>query len=91
MKDYIEESIDLVEEEIIAKVSSPENKGLQNMDDSSSRLQNKDVDILHYIVAKIPYVEKYGRPNIETAISLLCTIVTKSTKEDKAKLSQALQ
>ena len=38
MKDYIEESIDLFGEEISAKVSSPANKGVQNIDESSTIL-----------------------------------------------------
>ena len=39
MKDYIEQSIDFFVEQIIAKVSYPENKVLQNMDESSIRLE----------------------------------------------------
>ena len=45
MKDYIEESIDLFREEISTKVSSPENKGLKNVDESYTRLEKKDADI----------------------------------------------
>ena len=50
MKDCIKESIDLFGEELITKVSSPEKKVLQNIYKNSTRLENKDVDILHYIV-----------------------------------------
>ena len=52
MKNYIEESMNLFDEELRSTVSSPENQGLQNIDDSSTRLENKDADILHFIVAK---------------------------------------
>ena len=38
MKDYIKESIDLFEKELSTEVSSPENKGLKNIDESSTRL-----------------------------------------------------
>ena len=42
MKDYIEKSTSLFGEEIIATVSSPAKKGLQNIDKSSNRLEKKD-------------------------------------------------
>ena len=45
MKDYIGESIDLFVEEISTKVSSPENKGLQNIYENSIRLENKYICI----------------------------------------------
>ena len=51
-KDYIEESIDFFGEEISVTVSLSANKGLQNMDKSSTTLEKKDADILHYIVEK---------------------------------------
>ena len=35
--------------------------------------------------------KKIGRPKIDPYISFLCNIATKSTKKDKAKLSQVLQ
>ena len=39
MKDYINESIDFLDEELITTVSSPAKKGLQNTDESSTRLE----------------------------------------------------
>ena len=74
-----------------AKVSSPVKKYLQNIDESYTRLEKKYADILHSIVAKLLWVAKRGRPDIQTAISFLCTRVTNSTKEDKAKLRGVLQ
>ena len=38
MKDYIEKSIYLFGEELSSKLSLPENKGMQNIDNSSTRL-----------------------------------------------------
>ena len=57
----------------------------------SKRLEKKDADVFHFIVAKLLWVEKWGRPDIEPSMSFLCTRVTKSTKEDTAKLRQVLQ
>ena len=74
-KYYIEESIDLFGEDMSAKLSSPENKVLQNIFESSTRLGKKDAYIINFIVAKLLWLEKRGRPNIEHVISLLCTMV----------------
>ena len=64
MKDYIEESINVFGEEISTNVSSPAKKGLKSVDDSTTRLENKDVDIFHSIVAKLLWVEKKVRPTL---------------------------
>ena len=53
MKDYIQVSIDLFGEEISTNISSPAKKGLQNIYESSTRLEKKDADILHSLVAKL--------------------------------------
>ena len=42
MKDYIEESIDLLGKEISTKISSPAKNFLQSVDESSTRLENID-------------------------------------------------
>ena len=91
MKAHIEESIDLFGEELITNVSSPEKKGLKIIYESSTRLEKKYEDILHSIVAKLLWVAKRGRPDIDPTISFLCTRETKITNEDKEKLRQLLQ
>ena len=64
---------------------------MQNVDESSTRLEKKDADIFHSMVAKLIWVAKRGRPDIDPAIFFLCTRVTKSTKEDKSKFMRVLQ
>ena len=64
MKDCIEDSIDLLGEDLSAKVSSPAKKGLQNIDKNSTRLENKDVDIIHYIFEKLLWSEKGEGPTL---------------------------
>ena len=91
MKYYIEESIDLFGDQLSTKVSSLIKKGLQHIDESSTRIENKYTDIFHYIVAKLLWLEKGGRPDIDPTISFLCTRVTKSTKEKKAKQRRVLK
>ena len=60
--------------------SSPAKKGLQNIDENFTRLEKKDAEVLNSIVAKLLWLEKSVRTNIETSISFLCNRATKSTK-----------
>ena len=64
MKDYIDKSIDLFEEQISMKVSSSAKRVLHNIYESSTRLEDKDANILHPIVAKLIRVEKGEGPTL---------------------------
>ena len=64
---------------------------MQKINEIPTRLEEKDEDIIHYIVLKPLWVEKGGMTDIDGAILLLCIRATKSTKEDKAKLRKVLQ
>ena len=77
--------------QLSANLSSPVKKGLQNIDKNSTNIENKDTDILHSMVAKLLWVTKGVSPNIDSSISFLCTRLTKSTKDYKAKLKRVLQ
>jgi hypothetical protein len=44
----------------------------------------------HTMVAKLLYLAKRARPDILTAVSFLCTKVTKPTKEDQQKLMRVM-
>ena len=68
MKYYIEESIYLFGEKLRVMVPSLAMKGLQIIDESYKKLENKYVDILQSIVAKLPWVAKRGRPDIDLYI-----------------------
>ena len=72
-------------------MSSPLKKGLHNIYESYKRLENKYPDIFYSIVAKLLWVEKGGRPNIDPAISSLCTRVTNSINGEKKKLRRVLK
>ena len=54
-------------------------------------MDHKEADTLHYIVSKLIWVAKMGRPDIEPDILFLCNRVTKSTVEYKEILKRVLQ
>ena len=54
-------------------------------------MDHKEADTLHYIVSKLIWVAKMGRPGIEPDILFLCNRVTKSTVEYKENVKRVLQ
>ena len=54
------------------------------------RLDTERSEILHHIVAKLLFVCKRARLDIESTIIFICTRVTKSTQEDWSKLKRLL-
>jgi hypothetical protein len=53
---------------------------------SSTALDVDGQKKFHTVVAKLLYLAKRAHPDILTAVSFLCTKVTKPTKEDQKKL-----
>jgi hypothetical protein len=58
--------------------------------DSSMALDKEGQKQFHTIVAKLLYLAKRARPDILTAVSFLCTKVTKPIKADQQKLFRVL-
>ena len=54
------------------------------------RLDTERSEILHHIVAKLLFVCKRARLDIESTIIFICTRATKSTQEDWSKLKRLL-
>jgi hypothetical protein len=90
-KEYINEAIKDFDEDVSKNVSSPANLGLNTIDQKSPLLPIKKKDLFHSIVAKLLWVMKRGRPDIETTIAFLCTRVAAPTDQDWKKLRRLLQ
>jgi hypothetical protein len=83
MKDYIKEAM--------AGSTTPAKRNLFDTDETDKRLSRDDSEVFHSIVAKLLYVIKRSRLNIQLATAFLCTRVSCSTKKDWAKLKWVLE
>ena len=90
MKDQINEAINWIGEEVNHMPKTPANRNLFSVDENSVPLGKEKSDTFHSVVAKLLYISKRGRPDIEVAVSFLCRRVSKSTEEDWLKLSRIL-
>ena len=75
---------------MIEKPVTPANKNLFNEDCESTPLNVQKSKIFHSVVAKLLYITKRARPDIETAVFFLCKRVLKSTVEDWKKFRRVL-
>ena len=76
--------------ENIKTVKTPAKQDLFKIDKESWELDEKQSDLFHHIVAKLLFVAKRARLDIDLAISFLCTRVSCSTVQDWEKLGRVL-
>ena len=79
MKDQLEEAIASFPEELGKAVSSPSARHLFILDENCEHLHNKQKEIFHSITAKLLFLTKRVRPDIELTVAFLCTRATKSS------------
>ena len=94
MKDQLRETIDMFNNfegnKIEEIVSSPAQKHLRECGDKCPKLNGRKSELFHSIVAKLLWIMKRARPDLEVAVSYLCTRVSKSDEDDWEKLRRVL-
>ena len=91
MRDQIKEAFDTFGEDLDDTVSTPANKNLfTTYDGESPGLNEEKSEVFHSVVAKLLFIMKRGKPDIETTISYLMTRVSKSNEKDWEKLKRCL-
>ena len=94
MRDQLNETVNMFEdeekEEVVEVVTSPAQKHLRIVDEQCPALSDEKKKVFHTIVAKILWIMKRARPDLETAVSFLCTRVTKSDEDDWKKLRRLI-
>ena len=91
MKKQLEDTIKMVDERLLSnKVSSPASKKLFEVSEDATLLNEKESELFHTIVAKLIYICKRSRPDLETVVAFLCTRVSKSDQEDLQKIAPVI-
>jgi len=90
MQKMLRETLEMVDDHLEPKVSSPATKRLYEVSDESPQLSKEKSELFHSIVAKLLYMSKRSRPDIEPVIAFLCTRVSRSDEEDWKKLIRLL-
>jgi hypothetical protein len=90
MKDQLQEAIDMFGEEVDKSVVTPVLKNLFVINSEAKELNNEDSDTFHSVVAKLLFIMKCTRPDLEMVISFLMTRVSKSDEDNWHKLKRCL-
>ena len=91
MKDQVKETILAFDEDITSSAVTPAALHLFDTNDDCANLDKARSDNFYHVVAKLLYLSKQARPDIETAVAFLCTHVTKADKDDWKKLMRVLK
>jgi Histone chaperone involved in gene silencing len=91
MKDYVKKAIDEFPVDIVKNASTPANRFLFEVREDVPKLDDHRKEIFHSTVARLLYICKRCRLDIQNAIAFLTTRVSKSDEDDWKKLIRVLQ
>jgi len=90
MKKMLNETLDMIDDDLCVKVSSPETKRLFDVREKAEPLNDEKSELFHSIVAKLLYLCKRSRPDVEPVVAFICTRVSKSDVEGLKTLIRVL-
>ena len=92
MFDYLQDIVSTLPESLQTNrcFNTPAADHLFHVDPEAERLNTKDGELFHSMVAKLLFAAKRARPDIQTAISFLCTRVKDPDVDDWKKLIRVL-
>ena len=90
MVEYLQEAIKEFLHECNRKMNTPADIYLFDINHIREKLGNEQKMIFHRLIAKLLFVSKQCRPDIQVAIAFLTTWVMNPNKDDWSKLKQSL-
>jgi hypothetical protein len=91
MVDYVKKIIDEMAENMHGTATSPAADHLFKITEGIEPVNEANRELLHATVAKLLFLCKRGRPDIQTAIAFLCTRVQQPTRHDNNKLARVIK
>jgi hypothetical protein len=91
MTEYVRKILDEMPADMSGTATSPAADHLFQIVDGIELLDAATSDFFHATVAKLLFLCKRGRPDIQTAIAFLCTRVQQPTKHDHNKLARVIK
>ena len=88
MVDYIKEMLDELPEDMAGEAATPAANHLFEVNEATSEmlLDEQHADMFHHNTAKLLFLCKRARPDVQTAVAFLCTRVTSPDTDDYKKL-----
>ena len=90
MQDYIENMLEDVPRDMDGSAVTPAGMHLFQVNDDAEHLDKVTADVFHSITAKILFLCKRGRPDVQVPIAFLCTRVQAPDVDDYKKLRRVV-
>ena len=91
MEDYVENMLADLPISIDGTAVTPAGEHLFKVNDGAARLDDDDSDLFHSTTAKILFLCKRARPDVQTAVAFLCTRVKSPDVDDIKKLQRLVR
>jgi hypothetical protein len=91
MTEYIKKIHDEMPEDMDGTATSPAAAYLFHIDENVENLDEATSEFFHATVAKLLFLCKRARPDIQTAVAFLCTRVQQPTRHDYNKLARVIK
>jgi hypothetical protein len=91
MNQYVEEILDELPSDMDGEAPTPAAAHLFQVDPNAEKLGEEQREMFHRNVAKLLFLSKRARPDIQTAIAFLCTRVKEPDNDDYKKLRRAMR
>ena len=90
MDDYVENMLEELPEDMGGVAATPAGEHLFKVNDGAEKLSRENSDVFHSTTAKLLFLCKRARPDIQTPIAFLCTRVIKPDTDDYKKLRRVM-
>jgi len=90
MDDYVADMLGEVPEDMAGSAVTPAAEHLFQVNDDAEALDKTDSDLFHSVTAKLLFLCKRARPDIQTPIAFLCTRVRNPDADDYKKLRRVV-
>ena len=89
--EYIDKMLKELSTKMGGLVTTPASRYLFNTDPVCKKLCEDQGQLFHHWVAKLQYLSKHTRQDIQTAVAFLCTQVRELDTDDYQKLTKVMQ
>jgi len=91
MYEYIDKMLAELPSDMNRVSTTPAALHLFNVDDSARKLDKDGAQLFHHLVAKLLYLSRRSRQDIQTAVAFLCTRVQSPDVDDYKKLARVMK
>jgi len=91
MKDYVEATLEALPNDMDGEAATPAARHLFEVNEDCDKLDEQTSEMFHHNTAKLLFLSKRARPDIQTAVAFLTTRVKSPDRDDYKKLARVMK